>query len=668
MAPTTSESASPIGIANLPNQRHKIVAKRGAAFTIMVAGESGLGKTTFINTLFSTTIKNYADHKRRHAKQIDKTVEIEITKAELEEKFFKVRLTVIDTPGFGDYVNNRDSWMPIIEFLDDQHESYMLQEQQPRRVDKIDLRVHACLYFIRPTGHTLKPLDIEVMKRLSSRVNLIPVVAKADTLSPADLARFKQRIRAVVDAQGIKIYQPPVEEDDENAAQHARSLMAAMPFAVIGSEKDVKTTDGRIVKGRQYSWGVAEVENEDHCDFKKLRSILIRTHMLDLIHTTEEQHYEAYRAQQMETRKFGEARPRKLDNPKFKEEEESLRKRFTEQVKIEEQRFRQWEQKLISERDRLNKDLESTHAAIKNLEQELEQMQGSIARSHGPVHCVTYSSGLGQYALSGGQDRKILLHNPSNGNLVQTYDAHGYEVLDLAVASDNARFASVGGDKQAFLWDVATARTVRRFAGHFSRIDACAFNWDASVLATGSFDATVRLWDCKSQSTKPIQVLEEAKDSVSSVDIQGHEIVTGSVDGKLRLYDLRMGQVHVDLIGHPVTSVIHTSDSTAVLTSTLDSTIRLFDKPTGSLLQSYKSHRNTDYRIRSCLGVGDAYVVSGSEDGCIYAWDLLSGKVVAKLEGGAGKGKVVSAVAFHRTQKSFLSAGADGTVAVWGMP
>ena len=88
--------------------------------------------------------------------------------------------------------------MPIIEFLDDQHESYMLQEQQPRRIDKIDLRVHACLYFIRPTGHTLKPLDIEVMKRLSSRVNLIPVIAKADTLSPADLIRFKHRVSHVM--------------------------------------------------------------------------------------------------------------------------------------------------------------------------------------------------------------------------------------------------------------------------------------------------------------------------------------------------------------------------------------------------------------------------------------------------------------------------------------
>lgn len=136
-----------------------------------------------------------------------------------------------------------------------------------------------------------------------------------------------------------------------------------MPFAVIGSEKDVRTADGKVVKGRQYSWGIAEVENEDHCDFKKLRSTLIRTYMLDLIQSTEETHYEAYRAAQMETRKFGEAKPRKLDNPKFKEEEEALRKKFTEQVKVEENRFRGWEQKLIQERDRLNKDLESTHAA-----------------------------------------------------------------------------------------------------------------------------------------------------------------------------------------------------------------------------------------------------------------------------------------------------------------
>ena len=94
----------------------------------------------------------------------------------------------------------------------------MRQEQQPQRSEKTDLRVHACLYFIRPTGHTyvpsklqsffffllqlrpvrninLNPLDVEVMKRLGNRVNLIPIIAKADTLMQRDLQTFKKRVR-----------------------------------------------------------------------------------------------------------------------------------------------------------------------------------------------------------------------------------------------------------------------------------------------------------------------------------------------------------------------------------------------------------------------------------------------------------------------------------------
>ena len=175
-----------------------------------------MGKTTLINTLFSTELSPAKNYNKRHFKQLDKLTEVEIIKAELEERQFKVKLTVIDTPGFGDYVNNRDSWLPIVEFIDDQHEAYMRQEQQPQRHEKTDLRVHACLYFIRPTGHTcvhlcasvfflvlillhrLKPLDIEIMKRLGTRVNLIPVVAKADTLTQNDLFLFKQRVRGTL--------------------------------------------------------------------------------------------------------------------------------------------------------------------------------------------------------------------------------------------------------------------------------------------------------------------------------------------------------------------------------------------------------------------------------------------------------------------------------------
>ncbi|GAN03107.1 cell division control protein 12 [Mucor ambiguus] len=384
-AVTLSNGSQPtIGIAHLPNQRHKIVTNKGVNFTVMVCGESGNGKSTFVNTLFTTTLKDPRDQSKRHQKQLDRTVEIEITKTEIEEKMFRVKLSIIDTPGFGDYVNSHNSWVPISEFIDDQHESYMRQEQQPNRNNKIDMRVHACLYFIKPTGHGLKSLDVEMMKRLGSRVNLIPVIAKADTLTPKDLEAFKERIRNDIDKHHIKVYQCPIESDDEEVTQSNKDITSAMPFSIIGSTQDVQTADGRTVKGRAYSWGVAEVENEEHCDFKKLRHLLIRSHMSDLIETTETVHYENYRLSEMATRKFGEGKFVKAENPKHREKEEALRKEFTEQVKKEENRFRQWETQLVSERDRLNKDLEARHAQIKALESELEALYhkngGSVRR------------------------------------------------------------------------------------------------------------------------------------------------------------------------------------------------------------------------------------------------------------------------------------------------
>ena len=107
-----------------------------------------------------------------------------------------------------------------------------------------------------------------------------------------------------------------------------------------------------------------------------------------------------------------------------------------------------------------------------------------------------------------------------------------------------------------------------------------------------------------------------------------------------------------------VTSVQQTSDGNAVLVSTLDSVIRLMDKSNGQLLQTYKGHSNTDYRIRSCLGFRDTAVISGSEDGKIYAWNLLEGKVLETLS--AHDGKIASAVTCNSACKQWASAGVDG--------
>ena len=66
------------------------------------------------------------------------------------------------------------------------------------------------------------------------------------------------------------------------------------------------------------------------------------------------------------------------------------------------------------------------------------------------------------------------------------------------------------------------------------------------MRSLGSYDASVRIWDLRSQQRMPIQILTEAKDSITSLSINGVHIVSGSVDGQVRWYDLRQGELRSD--------------------------------------------------------------------------------------------------------------------------
>lgn len=157
-------------------------------------GESGLGKSTLVNTLFNTSLYPPKERKQPSLDFSPKTVNIQAISADIEENGVRLRLTVVDTPGFGDFVNNDDSWRPIIENIEQRFDAYLDAENKVNRMNIVDNRVHACVYFIQPTGHSLKPLDVEVMRRLHTKVNLIPVIAKSDTLTDDEIAAFKQRV------------------------------------------------------------------------------------------------------------------------------------------------------------------------------------------------------------------------------------------------------------------------------------------------------------------------------------------------------------------------------------------------------------------------------------------------------------------------------------------
>ncbi|OBS81183.1 hypothetical protein A6R68_20584, partial [Neotoma lepida] len=264
----------------------------------MVVGESGLGKSTLINSLFLTDL--YPERIiPGAAEKIERTVQIEASTVEIEERGVKLRLTVVDTPGYGDAINCRDCFKTIISYIDEQFERYLHDESGLNRRHIIDNRVHCCFYFISPFGHGLKPLDVAFMKAIHNKVNIVPVIAKADTLTLKERERLKKRILDEIEEHNIKIYHLPDAEsdEDEDFKEQTRLLKASIPFSVVGSNQLIEAK-GKKVRGRLYPWGVVEVENPEHNDFLKLRTMLI-THMQDLQEVTQDLHYENFRSERL---------------------------------------------------------------------------------------------------------------------------------------------------------------------------------------------------------------------------------------------------------------------------------------------------------------------------------------------------------------------------------
>ena len=101
-------------------------------------------------------------------------------------------------------------------------------------------------------------------------------------------------------------------------------------------------------------------------------------------------------------------------------------------------------------------------------------------------------------------------------------------------------------DKTIVLWDVATGQAVRKYRGHLATVNSVRFNEESTVAISGSVDTSLRCWDCRSKKPEAFQIMDEAKDSISSVQVTDHEILAGSLDGQVRRYDIRNGQMISD--------------------------------------------------------------------------------------------------------------------------
>jgi len=168
-----------------------------------------------INTIFASHL--IESKGRLHPDEVIRsTTEIQSVSHIIEENNVRLRLNIVDTPGYGDLINNDRCWDPIVKYIKDQHSAYLRKELTAQRERYIqDTRIHCCLFFIQPSGHSLKPIDIVVLKKLSDVVNVVPVIAKADSLTLEERQAFKERIKEEFAFHNLKMYPYDNDELDE---------------------------------------------------------------------------------------------------------------------------------------------------------------------------------------------------------------------------------------------------------------------------------------------------------------------------------------------------------------------------------------------------------------------------------------------------------------------
>ncbi|KAL7530169.1 hypothetical protein ACHAXR_003344 [Thalassiosira sp. AJA248-18] len=271
---------------------------------------------------------------------------------------------------------------------------------------------------------------------------------------------------------------------------------------------------------------------------------------------------------------------------------------------------------------------------------------------------------------------------------------HNRGINDVAWSPTASYLATASDDKTLRLWSAETGEAFVEFRGHTNFVFSCKFNPQSNLLVSGSFDETVKLWDVRCGEC--VATLPAHSNPVTGVDFNrdGTCIVSGSYDGLVRIWDTATGECLKTVYAEgnpPVGGVRFSPNGRFVLSGTLDSKLRLYDvsggrgrgtfgngygglhsnraQPRGGKCsKTYVGHKNSKFcAFAAFLSANPKRqcVVSGSEDGKVYLYDLQSRLIMQTLE---GHHDAVLAVDAHDSLELIGSGGManDKFVRFWG--
>jgi WD40 repeat protein len=256
------------------------------------------------------------------------------------------------------------------------------------------------------------------------------------------------------------------------------------------------------------------------------------------------------------------------------------------------------------------------------------------------------------------------LWDTGTNRIVRTIELDDGPATALAISGRKALTGHANG--KVVVWDIDRAEKIATVHRSDANVWAVAFTGDANHFAVASHDFKVALWDAR-QPSAPLAVLDGHENAVQALAYAPQQLLlaSGSADRTVRLWNLDTLTLKRNYSGprDAVTSLAFSQNGKQLAAGALDGRIHIWSVASSRRLRALSGHRGRVAGVAFSMS-GDL-LASAGEDGTVRLWTLPRGRIVRALTGHIGGATVV---AFSPDGQHLLSAGVDGRVRIWAIP